>query len=179
MLRRDDTLLVVVDVQEKLARAMDGLDALRHNLGVLLQGTAIMAVPALWTEQNPERLGATLPEVASLLEPQQRCAKMSFSCWAEPVFADMLRNQARRQVLLCGIEAHVCVYQTAADLCGAGYEVQIVADCVASRTPANRTAGLQKARDAGAGLTTAEIVLFELLRTAADPDFRAVSKVVK
>lgn len=104
---------------------------------------------------------------------------MSFSCCGEPRVLEALAALGRRQVLLAGIEAHVCVYQTAADLVEAGYEVEIVADAASSRTAANREIGLQKARDAGAIITCVETALFELLRSADAPQFKAILKLVK
>lgn len=179
MLTTDDTVLLIVDVQGKLAELMHEKDALFENLRRLLQGARELGLPLLVTEQNPDGLGPTHDEIVGLLEGIERIPKMSFSCCGEPRVLEALAALGRRQVLLAGIEAHVCVYQTAADLVEAGYEVEIVADAASSRTAANRAIGLQKARDAGAIITCVETALFELLRSADAPQFKAILKLVK
>jgi nicotinamidase-related amidase len=179
MLSPGDTVLVVVDVQGKLAELMAERDALFQSLRRLIQGAQALGLPVLVTEQNPAGLGPTRPEIADLLAGVPRIPKLSFSCCGEPRFLEALAALGRRQVLLAGIEAHVCVYQTAAGLLDAGYHVEIVADAVSSRAARNRDIGLQKARDAGAALTCVETALFELLRTAEAPAFKAVLKAVK
>ena len=179
MLSLENTVLTVVDVQGKLAQLMQDKEALFHNLQRLVRGAQILGLPILWCEQNPAGLGPTIPELATLLAPQQPLPKMTFSCWGCEGFQKALQATGRRQVLLAGIEAHVCVYLTAADLVGAGYAVEVVADAVSSRTLANKQIGLDKAHQLPAGVTGAETALFELLRTAAHPRFREVARLLK
>jgi nicotinamidase-related amidase len=179
VLEIDQTLLLVVDVQTKLFAAMHEKEALLRNLQVLIKGAGILGLPIIATEQYPAGLGDTLAEVAALMPDVKPIDKMSFSCWGEKRCMEAVANSGRKQVLLAGIETHVCVYQTAMDLLDGGYGVQVVTDAVSSRTPANRDAGLQKMRDGGAGLTTIEIALFELLRTAESPNFRELSRLIK
>jgi nicotinamidase-related amidase len=179
MLAQDHTLLMIVDVQGKLAELMHEREALFRALRRLIQGAQALGLPLLVTEQNPAGLGPTRPEIADLLVGAPNLPKRSFSCLGEPRLREALAAAGRRQVLLAGIEAHVCVYQSAADLVAAGYHVEVVADAVSSRTAANRDIGLRKARDAGAALTCVETALFELLRTADHPAFRPVLAVVK
>lgn len=179
MLTTNNTVLVLVDVQGRLAQAMDGKDALFQNLRKLVQGVQVLGLPIVWLEQNPAGLGPTIPELAELLQAQKPIAKFSFSCCGDASFMAALHASGRKQVLLAGIEAHVCIYQTAADLVKLGYEVEVVADGVSSRTAANRELALQKMQQFGARLTSVEMALFELLGKAEGPAFKAMLKIVK
>ncbi len=174
-----DTALVLVDVQTKLAPAMHDKEVLLVNLERLVRGVRILGVPILWTEQNPVGLGSTLPEFADLLPDQKPVSKFSFSCCGSEQFRNELNALKRKNLLIAGIEAHVCVYQTAADLIHLQYEVQIVADAVASRTPENKRIGLEKSKSVGASLTSTETVLFELLKDAKNEKFKEIVKIVK
>ena len=179
MITTEDTALVLVDVQGKLAQAMHNKEILFENLKRLVQGVQILGVPVLWAEQNPDGLGPTLPEIVALLPNQKPVSKLSFSCCGNEKFMKELKASGRKNMLVVGIETHVCVYQTAADLIGLQYDVQIVADAVASRTPENKQIGLEKCKDAGAGLTSTETVLFELLKEAKGERFKQIIQLVK
>jgi nicotinamidase-related amidase len=180
MLAADESVLVVVDVQGKLAQLMHEKEALFDALGRLVRGSLALELPVLWMEQNPEGLGATVPEVASVMPGDLTpIPKLSFSCWGEPRFIEALEATARRQVLLCGIEAHVCVYQTARDLLEEGYEVHVVADAVSSRKALNRDVALGRMSQLGAALTTVEGALFEMLGAADGPAFKEILDIVK
>ncbi len=179
MLKVEDTVLVVIDVQEKLARAMYDKEAIAENTAKLVKGAKILGVPVVWTEQNPQGLGPTLPQVSELLTDTKPVTKLSFSCCGEPAFMSELEGLQRKQILMCGIEAHVCVYQTAADLVSRGYEVQVVTDAVASRTCENKAVGLERSKAAGASWTSTETALFELLKVAGGDKFKQMLKVVK
>ena len=120
MLKPDSTILSVIDVQGRLAHAMYNKETLFENLQKLIKGVKIFGIPILWTEQNPEGLGPTIPEVANLLSDISPISKLSFSCCGNECFMEALRGLNRNQVLLAGIEAHVCVYQTAVDLVNLG-----------------------------------------------------------
>jgi nicotinamidase-related amidase len=177
MLSRENTILIVVDIQGNLARVMDEQAFLIENNQKLIKGMHVLGIPVIVTEQNP--LGTTIPEIADLLPGVQAIAKDSFSCCAEEKFVSAIRAMNRKQILMTGIEAHVCVYQTAMDLLAMGYEVQVAADAVSSRTARNREIGIQKMTINGAILTSAEMALFELLKTAADPKAKDLFKIVK
>jgi len=179
MLAQENTVLILVDVQGKLANVMHQKEALFENLRKLIQGVQALDIPIVWAEQNPKGLGPTIPEVRELLPDNEPISKMSFSCCGERRFMRSLRALNRRQVLVAGIEAHVCVYQTVAGLVGLGYEVEVVADAVSSRTAENKQIALQKARDIGAGITSTETALFELLRAAEGETFKKILKIVK
>jgi len=177
MLTRENTLLIVVDIQGNLARVMDEQAFLIENNLKLIRGMHVLGIPILITEQNP--LGATIPEIADLLPGVHAIAKDSFSCCAEEKFISAVKAINRKQILITGIEAHVCVYQTAMDLLAMGYEVQVAADAVSSRTARNREIGIRKLTDSGAVLTSVEMALFELLKTAADPKAKDLFKIIK
>jgi nicotinamidase-related amidase len=179
MLQLDSTVLVVIDVQDRLFRVMPDREALAASLRKLIKGARVLGVPAILTEQNPGGLGPTIAELAELMPGIKPIPKLSFSCCGEERFRQELEALGRRQVLLAGIELHICVYQTAVDLLASGYEVQAVADCVASRRAEDREIGLTKLRDGGAGLTTAEMALFELLKVAEGDIFKEISRIVK
>ena len=179
MLKLDDTALVVIDVQGKLAQLMHNRTELFKNLRVMIQGTQVLGIPILLTEQYPKGLGPTVPEVSQLLTAIEPIAKNAFSCCGEPAFMSALEPLGRRQILLTGVETHVCVHQTALDLLDAGYEVQVIADAVSSRTAENRHIGLEKMRDAGVVITSTETALFELMKLAEGPQFKQISKLVK
>lgn len=180
MLFIEDTVLVVVDVQGKLAELMADKEELFANLERLIRGADVVELPILWLEQYPEGLGPTIEPLAQLLSPsRQPMPKVSFSCCGCPAFVDALQATGRRQVLLAGIETHVCIYQTTADLLSAGYEVQVVGDAVSSRTARNRELGLQRAHDLGATITSVEMALFELQRVARGDRFRALARIVR
>jgi nicotinamidase-related amidase len=179
VLKLDDTALVVIDVQGKLAQLMHNRTELFKNLGLTIQGAQVLGIPILWTEQYPKGLGPTVPAVAELLPAIRPIAKNAFSCCGEPAFMSALEPLGRRQIILTGIETHVCVHLTALDLLDAGYEVQVIADAVSSRTVENRHIGLEKMRDAGAVITSTETALFELMKVAEGPQFKQISKLVK
>jgi nicotinamidase-related amidase len=178
MLERDATVLVLVDYQEQLLPAIDRREEIIAAAIRLTRGAQALGLPIVHTEQYPRGLGRTAPELVELL-PGEPIEKLSFGCCGEPAFLEALAAIGRTQVLLAGIEAHVCAYQTAVGLLEAGYEVHVVADTMSSRTPENRAIGLQKMRDAGAAVTSVETALFELLRVAEGPEFKTIISIVK
>ncbi|AKG53390.1 isochorismatase [Dehalogenimonas sp. WBC-2] len=179
MLRIDDTLLVVIDVQEKLFRVIPDKDILLAHLQKLIRGCAILEIPVIVTEQNPAGLGATVAELAGLLSDSSRITKFTFSCCAESSFMDQLAATGRKQILICGIESHICVFQTTSDLLSQGYETHVITDCVASRTHDNKELALNRLNAEGAKLTGVEMALFELLRTAKAEQFKSISSLIK
>jgi len=178
MLDANQTVLAVVDVQEKLARVMPDRTALEDALGRLIRGAAVLELPVLWVEQNPDGLGPTVAALAKLL-PGRPIVKRSFSCCGAPAFMEALAATGRKQVLLAGIEAHICIWQTTAELRAAGYAVEVPADATASRTALNKEVALERIRAAGAGVTSVETALFELLGAAEGPKFKAILRIVK
>lgn len=183
--RREATCLVVVDVQDSLARAMpaDTFPRVTRNLAVLAAAARTLGLPALVTEQYPKGLGRTVAPVAEALAaggtPLVPIEKMDFACTAVPAFREALAATGRRTVVLTGVESHVCVLQTALGLLEAGYTVQVPADAVASRTAANRQVGLDLMALAGAVVTSTETVVFQLLGRAGTPEFKALAPLLR
>ncbi|MBK7552041.1 MAG: hydrolase [Syntrophaceae bacterium] len=179
MLSQEDSVLMVIDMQGNLYESMQDKSFLLENVRKLVRGMQVFGIPVIVTEQIPEKLGPTIEPVVSLLPDAPRIPKSDFSCCGEEKIMKALKALERQQVLLCGIETHVCVYQTAVDLLGFGYDVHLVADAVSSRTVLNREIGIRKLRDEGARLASTEMVLFELIRTADDPKFKEIFRIVK
>jgi nicotinamidase-related amidase len=175
------TALVVIDIQERLAAAMDQewLRAVVDNTQRLLQGMEILGCPSFMTEQYPRGLGETVAELGLYRQRIGVMEKMAFSCCRDTPLADELRHAGTDHVLLVGMETHVCVLQTALDLLAAGFWVHVVKDGVMSRRRENWQGGLELMREAGAVVTTTETVLFQLQETAAAETFRQISKLVK
>jgi len=179
MLNPQNTVLVIVDIQEKLVRAMHAREDLIIKAQQLVQGAQNLKVPIICTEQNPRGLGPTVPDVFRHMPGVEPISKFSFSCCASEAFMQTLRQAERQNVLIAGIEAHVCVYQTAAELAAQGVHVEVVADACSSRTPENKRIGIEKCRDAGASISCVETALFELLRVAEGPQFKQILALVK
>ncbi len=179
MLEIQDSCLVVVDVQGKLAQLMVDKEALFKNLRILIQAAKILNFPILWCQQVPEALGPTIPEIAELLTGIDPIDKASFSCCGQEQFNAQLNTLGREHVLLCGIETHVCIYQTAMDLMEGGLDVTIIGDAVSSRTAQNRHIALTRLAAEGAHISSTEMTLFELLKTAQHPQFREIARLVK
>ncbi|MDZ4184238.1 MAG: hydrolase [Desulfuromonadales bacterium] len=179
MLNKDNTLLLVIDIQGNLAQAMHDKESLFENAQKFIQGAKVFDIPIIVTEQIPAKLGPTIPEIARHLEGITPIPKESFSCFGCPQFLAELNRLGRREILLTGIEAHICVYQTAMSLLAAGYGVQIVADAVSSRTKTNKKIGIKRMKAEGARLTSTEMALFELLGSAANPLFKEIFKIIK
>jgi nicotinamidase-related amidase len=179
MITTEDTALVLIDVQEKLVPAMHDKEALLDNLKKIVKGARILGLPILLTEQNPAGLGPTVPEIAELLPDEKPVSKFSFSSCGTEQFIEELKAVNRQNILIVGMEAHVCVYQTAADLVNLNYDVQVLADAVDSRTLENKQIGLEKSKAAGAGITSTEIALFELVKIAKGDRFKEIIKIVK
>jgi nicotinamidase-related amidase len=175
VLDRERAALVVIDMQEAFRPAVGEFDTVAHNAGVLVQGARELGLPVVVTEQYPQGLGETVPEVAEHLDGVEPIAKVSFSAAA----ADGFDLEGRDQALVCGIESHVCVSQTAHDLLDRGVEVHVARDAVGSRTEENRELGLHKMEGSGAVLTSVETALFELLGAAGTDEFKQVQGLVK
>lgn len=171
--------LVVVDVQGKLAQSMYDKDVLFQNIAILIKAAKILGIPIIWCQQCPMALGATVARIAKLLADDEPIDKASFSCCGKAQFNNKLKTLDRQQILLCGIEAHVCIYQTAVELCEKGYDVEVIADAVSSRALENKQIALKKIATAGANISCVEMVLFELLRTAEHPQFKQIVRLIK
>jgi hypothetical protein len=173
----DNSILVAIDIQGNLYRAMDDREFLLESSRKLITGARTLGIPALLTEQV--NIGGTIPEIRELLPDVTPVVKETFSCWRHEPFTAALKAAGRQQVILLGIEAHVCVYQTCLDLLEAGFEVHLAADAVSSRTAANREIGIGRMTAEGAILASTEMILFELLGTASHPRARELFRLIK
>ena len=176
----EKTVLVVIDVQERLVPAMpeDIYLRLRNTVAMLVEVAGLLGIPVVTTEQYPKGIGHTVPELAAACN-ETVIEKVSFGCCGEPTFLKALKNTGRTQVLITGMEAHVCVYQTVLGLLEDGYYVHLLRDAICSRNKTDYLAGVANAGQAGAVVTTAETVMFQLLQKSTHEQFRAVSKLVK
>jgi nicotinamidase-related amidase len=174
-----NTLLTVIDIQGNLAQVMHEKESLFKSVKQLIQGFICLDIPIILTEQNPDKLGPTLPEIKDLIPDITAVSKISFSCCNEKGFMDTLNKAGKKQILISGIESHICIYQTTVALIEMGYEVHIVTDAVSSRDPKNKELALKKMERMGAVMTCVEMTLFELMKTAEHPKFRDISKIIK
>ncbi|MCK8070481.1 hydrolase [Vibrio sp. 1CM23M] len=179
MLMRQNTGLVIVDVQGKLARLVDDSDALIANCGKLVQGAQVLGLPIIRLEQNPEKLGATVDELNDLLSDAKPIPKFTFNACNEPKFVEAVQDKDVDTWLVCGIEAHICVYQTAMGLLELGYKVQVVGDCVSSRTALNKDLAIRRLTDAGVQITGLEMSLYELVKDCRAPEFKPILGLIR
>ncbi len=179
-LEKDRTALVVVDVQERLFPFIHEHERVEQETARLVRGVRTLGLPIIVTEQYTKGLGPTIASVRDALEDDYRpLEKMTFSCCGDKPFMKALEETERQQILLCGIEAHVCVYQTAIDMLDQGFRVYLVTDAVGSRVAANRELALVRVEQGGGYLTSVEMALFELLQLSGTDEFKAISKLIK
>lgn len=178
-IERTQSAGLVIDLQEKLFPHMVQKEELLRRISILLEGLRVLDVPLVLTEQYPKGLGPTLQPLTRLLKDEQAIEKISFSCCGEPAFMDHIAALDRDTLLICGIEAHVCVLQTVVDLLDQGYRPVVVEDCISSRNPADLRVAVERMRSEGAVITTCESILFELARVAGTVQFKAISRLVK
>jgi len=182
-LNREDALLLVVDVQERLVPAIhpDLYPGALKNMKIMIEAAGTLGLPILLTEQYPKGLGRTVPEILSSLEGKdyRLVEKVSFSCARDEGFLGSVSAANRRQVVIVGMETHVCVYQTSVDLIRAGYSLFVLDDAVSSRFLHNYRSGLDALRAAGATVYSTETAVFQLLKVAATPEFRKVSPLIR
>jgi nicotinamidase-related amidase len=177
--RIEDALLLLVDVQGKLARLMHDAETMLAQQRILIEGCRLLDIPVVWAEQLPDKLGPTAPQLVEKLDGLQPLAKASFGCCGDAALMRAIGSSGRRQILLCGIEAHVCVWQTAAALRGQDYAVHLVCDAVSSRSAFNRDIAFRRMAAAGVALSNVEMALFELMQTAEHPRFREVARLLR
>jgi len=178
-LHRGKAGVVVIDIQEKLLPAIHEKDRLLKNAGCLLKAATILGVPIFGTEQYPKGLGRTVPEIRDACPGVSFLEKVAFSSCGASGFVDALASRQVADVILCGMETHVCVLQTALDLVENGFQVFVAADAVSSRAVENHQLGLQRMRDAGAVIVSVEMAVFELLGKAGTAEFKQVIALLK
>lgn len=175
----ENTLALAIDFQEKLVPAMENSYWVIENSKVLLAGLEEMGVPVIVTRQYPKGLGDVVADIKSVTSKATVMDKMAFSCYADPAIKEAIDKSGRKNIILCGVEAHICVLQTCSDLLTAGYQPYFVADCVESRCKYRKKLAVRRVLHERATLGTYETALFELLGSSENPHFKAVSKLVK
>lgn len=184
---KDNAVLLVIDVQEKLVPAMSDPEGCVKNTAILIEGMRTLGVPVLVTEQYPKGLGSTVPEIKEVLEKEidgkidavDYVAKTSFSALEETKIKDSLETLDRDYVIICGIESHICVLQSIMAISEAGFIPVLVEDCAFSRKDNDKVQAVKRAAMEGAVITTYESILFELLGAAGSPEFKIISKLIK
>jgi nicotinamidase-related amidase len=179
-LEAEKAVLLVIDIQERLVPAMPEKIylRLRESVATLVETAKLLGVPVVTTEQYPKGIGHTVPELAEACD-ETIVEKVSFGCCGEPNFLTAMKETGRSQVIVVGMEAHVCVYQTVLGLLEDGYYVHLVRDAICSRSKTDYLAGVANSAQAGAVATTVETVLFQLLKESTHEHFRAVSRLIK
>ncbi|TPH18124.1 isochorismatase family protein [Litorilituus lipolyticus] len=180
MLIKENCGLIIVDVQGRLAQMVHNSDALLVNTRKLIECCQLLAIPIIWLEQNPKGLGETLPELSDLLKQSSKVfEKFHFNALYEPEIATAIKATGKQQWLVAGIEAHVCVYQTVMGLLNAGYETEVVIDCIASRMQSNIEVAIAKMQQKGASISSLEMSVFELLNSAKSDEFKGILPIIK
>jgi len=175
---RETTALLVIDLQERLMPVIHENGKVFDNVNKLLRGAEILGLETIITEQYPKGLGNTCKEVQLPATPNI-IEKVCFSCIQSDQVNEQLKLTNRKSLIICGVEAHICVLKTALDALHAGYEVHVVADAVSSRTSENKQLALERMRQAGAFITSTEMILFMLLDKAGTDEFKGISKLIK
>jgi nicotinamidase-related amidase len=178
-IKREHTAAILIDIQEKLFPHMDQNEELLRKCNILVEGLKVLDVPLLITEQYPKGLGSTISEISVRVQHLPLIEKIAFSCCDEPAVMQHAVMQDHKTIIICGIEAHVCVLQTVTDLHEAGYTAVVVEDCISSRNPVDKRVAVERMRSEGAVITTCESILFELARVAGTEEFKAISRLVK
>lgn len=178
-IERENCMGLIIDIQERLFPVMDGKENLLANCTRLIEGLRILGIPMSVTQQYSKGLGNTVNEIGALFPEFTPIEKNTFSCMDEPLFAVHLSNSGKTNVLICGIESHVCVLQTAVDLKENGYHPIVIADCISSRNPEEKQIALNRFLLEGIRISTTESILFELTRYSGTAEFKAISKIVK
>ncbi len=179
MFALNKTVMLLIDVQGQLAQLMYEKEKLFKSLQIMIQGMKILGVPIIWMEQIPKNLGPTSEEISKHMTGMEPIEKFSFSCCGEPLFMDKFEKTGRSQVLLTGIETHICVFQTGYDLIQKGCKVQVVSDCVSSRTRENKEIGIQRIIKTGGEITSVEMIFFELMKAAQGDQFKQIVRLIK
>ena len=179
LIKADQSCLIVIDVQERLVPAMQAPARVIRNSQTLMTAATRLDIPMLLTEQYPKGLGRIVPELQDLAKGGKVLEKMHFSCMNDPIFAAEFKALERRQAVIVGMEAHICVMQTGVNLMEQGYEIFVVTDATSSRTLESEKACLDRLSAAGAGIVTTEMVVFEWLGRAGTPEFKDLLKRIK
>ncbi len=178
-LDHNNAVLLIVDIQDRLATVMEARDEVVGNCLHLIELAKMLNIPVVLTEQYPKGLGQTVSEIREALPSYRPIEKLTFSCCGEPSFLEEINKLGKKTIILVGMETHICVLQTCIGLLNKGLNVHLVRDAVCSRTEQNRETGVKFMHDAGAVVTCTETVLFQLLKVAGTEEFKAISKRIK
>lgn len=170
---------LIIDLQERLFPHMEQKEDLLRKSLILMEGLKILNVPLFLTEQYPKGLGPTLGAVSELMGDRPAIEKSAFSCCDEPAYLKALEDSGRKTLIICGIEAHVCVMQTVLDLLESGYSPVVLEDCISSRSIEDKRVAILRMRSEGAVISTCESILFELTRVSGTEEFKAISRLIK
>ncbi len=179
ILKKEHTALLIIDIQEKILRVMENPESVINNTLKLIRGFKILNLPVFYTEQYPKGLGETSQQLKQELENNKAVQKLTFSCSGAENLFSTFKEKKLNQIVLCGIETHVCVQQTVLDLLANFFQVNVIADAVSSRKQIDYKTALSRMRNLGAEITTTESVLFELLEVCGTSEFKEISKLVK
>lgn len=179
LLERENSVLLIIDVQEKFRQHIDNFSELTKTIPILIEASKMLDIPTVVTEQYPEGLGTTISEISNCLGAHECIRKREFSCCQQESFVKHLARLKRKQIMVAGIESHVCVNQSVHDLLAIGYMPHLIVEAIGSRTAANKQIGIEKMTASGAILSSLEMALFELLKDSADATFREVQRLIK
>ncbi len=179
LLNSSEAILLIVDVQESFRKHILDFADMTKNISVLVETAKVLKIPVILTEQYPQGLGSTVREIKACLGQFEHFEKSCFSCCRAGEFMTALATKARKQILVCGIETHVCVNQTVHDLLESGYQPHIIADAVGSRSAKNKEIGIAKMVASGAVISCVEMALFEMLVESGNETFKSVQRLVK
>lgn len=179
MITIKNALLLVIDIQDKLLPAMRNHEELEKTTETLIKGCRLMEIPILVTQQYTKGLGETIPPLKAAIGEFEPIEKITFSCCGNSGFLRVLEETGKNNIIISGIESHICVQQTVLDLLEAGYSIYVIADCIGSRKETDQMYAEQRMQQAGAILTTAESILFELLISADHPNRKEISSLIK
>ena len=179
LISKEDTLAIFIDFQEKLMPAMSGKEELEEKTIRLARGLNVLGIPHIVTQQYTKGIGETIPSIAEAIGEFEPIDKTSFSCMNNIDFVNQLEIAGKKNIVICGIEAHICLQQTVLQLLDEGYTVHVPADCMSSRSANDRMWAAERMEKAGAIMTTYEAVLYELLRDSKAEGFKEISKIVK
>jgi nicotinamidase-related amidase len=178
-IKKENTVLLVIDMQEKILSTLENCNEIVKNCEILVKGCQLLEIPIIVSEQYRKGLGPTVSEIAELFIPLNPIEKREFSCLENREIKAKIETLGRRNVIVAGIESHICVQQTVLDLMDEDFKPIVIADCVSSRKLIDKKFALKRLRDYGADITTYEAILFEMLVSSTVPEFKSISALVK
>lgn len=179
ILKKESSALLIIDLQERILPVINNIESVLDNTIKLIKGFKVLNLPIYYTEQYPKGLGQTSEKLLNELQGYSAIHKMSFSCSGAPDLFSEIKNKKLNQIVVCGVESHVCVQQTVLDLISNEFQVNVAADAVSSRRETDYKIALDRMRTVGAEITSSESVLFELLEVCGTAEFKEISKIVK